>query len=330
MDHNSWGGILLFLGGDLEYLCNVVGLPHYNSPDAMCACCRANTTNTPFNNFHADARWRGTLVANAEYMARIRKPLHALVQDAVFNSQTYRFDLIHMCDHHGVTSHVIANVLWAHVSADREGDIIPGDTVEDRLAALNMEVKEFYTRRRVSNRLPKIKRTNLKDGDYPELKGNGVKAANTRALLPYACELQGRANYRCPSRKNRQMLLLVNALQHAYDLMYDSGPVLAKHTWTDLAATLTTVGQSYQLLSVIAFDAGKLRWNNTPKLHYVAGHLADQARLINPVWTQGYSSESMVGVLCAIYAGSQSGPFHRGIQRVAMLKYRTALLLSWP
>ena len=143
----------------------------------------------------------------------------------------------------------------------------------------------------MSNRLPKIKRTNLKEGDYPELKGNGVKAANTRALLPYVCELQGRANYRCPSRENRQMLLLVNALQHAYDLMYDSGPVLAKHTWTDLAATLTTVGQSYQLLSVLAFDAGQLRWNNTPKLHYVAGHLADQARLINPVWTQGYSSE---------------------------------------
>ena len=111
--------------------------------------------------------------------------------------------------------------------------------------------------------------------------------------------------------------------------MYASGPVLAKDTWADLAATLTTVGQCYQLLSVLAFDEGKMRWNTVPKLHYVAAHLADQARLVNPVFTQGYSSESMVGVLCKIYKRSQSGPFHRGIQRVAMLKYRTGLCLCW-
>ena len=267
------------------------------------------------------------MVDNAAHIARIMRPLHALVQHEVFKYQTYRFDLLHMCDHHGVTSHVIGNVLWAHISADRESDLIPGHTVDDRLAALNREIKEFYTRCRVSNKLPNIKRTNLKEGDYPELKGNGVKAANTRAALPYVCELQSRASERCPSRKNRHMLLLANALQHAYDLMYDSGPVLAQDTWTDLEASLTTVGQSYQLLSVLAYNAGQTRWNNTPKLHYVAGHLADQARLINPVWTQGYSSESMVGVLCAIYERSQSGPFHIGIQRVDMLKYRTALLL---
>ena len=130
--------------------------------------------------------------------------------------------------------------------------------------------------------------------------------------------------------QNQQMLLLVNSLQHAYDLMYASGPVLAQDTWADLAATLTTVGQCYQLLSVLAFDEGKMRLNTGPKLHYVAAHLADQARLVNPVFTQGYSSESMVGVLCRIYESSQSGPFHRGIQRSAMLKYRTGLLLSWP
>ena len=126
------------------------------------------------------------------------------------------------------------------------------------------------------------------------------------------------------------MLLLVNSLQHAYELMYGSGPVLAEHTWADLAATLTTVGQCYQLLSVLAFDEGKMRWNTTPKLHYVAAHLADQARLVNPVCTQGYSSESMVGVVCRIYERSQANPFRRGMQRSAMLKYRTGLLLAWP
>eukprot|EP00974_Lingulodinium_polyedra_P064789 6260889-Lingulodinium_polyedra.AAC.1 len=126
------------------------------------------------------------------------------------------------------------------------------------------------------------------------------------------------------------MLLVAQSLQHAYDVMYSSGPILTDAAWEDLRATLTTFGQSYQLLSVMAFDDNKMRWSTTPKLHYVAGHLADQAQLINPVYTQGYSSESMVGVLCKIYQLSQSGPFHRGIQKTVLTKYRAALQLSWP
>ena len=92
---------------------------------------------------------------------------------------------------------------------------------------------------------------------------------------------------------------------------------------------MTTFGQSYQLLSVMAFDDRKMRWNTIPKLHYVAGQLAAQAQLINPVYTQGYSSESMVGVLCTICERSQAGPFHSGIQKVAMCKYRCALQVSF-
>ena len=74
--------------------------------------------------------------------------------------------------------------------------------MDARLEALNTEIKEFYNSRRVTNRLPNIKRSNLKDGDFPELKGNGVKAANTRALLPYVCGLQSRAANRNLSRNS--------------------------------------------------------------------------------------------------------------------------------
>ena len=292
--------------------------------------CLANSTDIPHNTFHEKATWRRTLVDNAAYMARIRKPLHDLAAHEAFNRYTYRFDLLHMCDHHGVTSHVIANVLWSHVSSDREGEILPGGTVDERLDFLNDDIVGFYHTCRVTNRLPKLKRSNLKEGDFPELKGNGVKAANTRALLPYVCDLQARATARNDTPKNQQMLLVAQSLQHAYDLMYSGGPILSDAAWEDLCSTLTTFGQSYQLLSVMAFDDGKMRWHTTPKLHYVAGHLAAQAQLINPVYTQGYSSESMVGVLCKIYERSQSGPFHAGIQKVAMCKYRCALQLSFP
>ena len=139
----------------------------------------------------------------------------------------------------------------------------------ERLEFLNDDIQGFYTPCRVSNRLPRLKRSNLKDGDYPELKGNGVKAANTRALLPFLCDLQTRATARTDTPKNRQMLQVVQSLQHAYDVMYAIGPILTRAAWLDLQAALTTFAQSYQLLSVMSWDEGKLRWSCTPKLHYV-------------------------------------------------------------
>ena len=31
VEKGTWGGILLLFGGDLEYVCNMLGLPHYNA-----------------------------------------------------------------------------------------------------------------------------------------------------------------------------------------------------------------------------------------------------------------------------------------------------------
>ena len=133
VSESSWGGILLFVGADLEYICTAVGLPHYNSAENMCMVCLANTGDIPHNTVHTDAAWMGTLLDKAGCLARIRRPMHDLAAHEVFNRFTYRFDLLHMCDHHGVASHVIGNVLWAHISSDREWAAIPGDTVGKRL-----------------------------------------------------------------------------------------------------------------------------------------------------------------------------------------------------
>ena len=66
VEPGSWGAMLMFVGCDLEYACNILGLPHFNSPDNVCADCQANLTTMPANNFHADAPWRATLRTNEE------------------------------------------------------------------------------------------------------------------------------------------------------------------------------------------------------------------------------------------------------------------------
>eukprot|EP00974_Lingulodinium_polyedra_P034835 3347507-Lingulodinium_polyedra.AAC.1 len=58
---------------------------------------------------------------------------------------TYRHDLLHMVDHHGIASHICANILWAHISSDREAPVIPGANMEERLAFLNADVKAYYS-----------------------------------------------------------------------------------------------------------------------------------------------------------------------------------------
>ena len=329
VEEGRWGGILLFFGADLEYVCNILGLPHYNARENMCTDCLANTTDRPHNVFQANAGWRATLVDNKQYIARVRRPLHPLPAHAAFNRHTYRFDLLHMCDHHGVTSHVIGNVLWAHLANECESNVLPGIRREDRLAFLQQDINAFYRHCNVDNRLPPLKESNIKADAFPELRGNGVKAANTRALLPYVCDLQKRATQQNPTPKNKHMLKVVDLLQTAYDIMYNGGPVLGDNACQALQRTLLRFGENYQLLAVLAHEEGKTRWKTVPKLHYVVGHLADQARLINPKHVQGYASESMVGIVSSIYARSQSGRFRRGIQRVSMLKRRTGLQLLW-
>ena len=41
IEGDSWGGILLFLGSDLEYVCNILGWPHFNAK-SVCGLCLAN------------------------------------------------------------------------------------------------------------------------------------------------------------------------------------------------------------------------------------------------------------------------------------------------
>ena len=128
----DWSGMLLFLGADLDYVCNMLGLPHFNSND-MCHCCLANKSTMPYNNFHPSAGWQTTEVDNTAFKDRVRRPLHPLVCHAWFTKYAYRHCMIHMIDHHGVASHVAAHIIWQHMGGDRECNALPGNNIEERL-----------------------------------------------------------------------------------------------------------------------------------------------------------------------------------------------------
>ena len=99
---------------------------------------------------------------NVRFMADFRMPLHPLVAHPWFNMHSYRFDLLHMMDHHGITSNIVANILWEHVGGDRQCDALPGSNVQERLDFLNAEIKQFYSAEGVASRLPPLGEGNLK------------------------------------------------------------------------------------------------------------------------------------------------------------------------
>ena len=323
VEAGSWGGVLLFLGSDLEYVCNKIGVPHYNGTN-MCSDCEANTRGIPFHDFHDDARWRQTLVSNDRFLQRLRRPLHPLAAHIWFNKWTYRYCTLHMLDHHGCTSIIVGSILNEHVSPEHETQALPGNTIDERIEFLNSDLKGYYSFHDVANRIPRIKHSNINEG---ELKGNGVKGANTKALVGYAFLLQQRAVNMHNSSKQKHMFKCIESLKAIYDVLEGAEIILTDAECILLHKHCTRMGQHYQILGVLHADLH--RWQSKPKLHYVVAHLASQAELINPRFVSGYYSESRCGDLAKIYSTSQNGAFHAVVQGTVLLKDRTHRAIHW-
>ena len=319
----SWGGVLLFLGADLDYVCNKIGLPHYNGVN-MCFGCEANTGSVPFHDFHDDARWRHTVVSNSRFKQRLRTPLHPLAGHAIFNKYTYRYCSLHMLDHHGCTSVILGSILYEHVCPERETETLPGVTIDDRIEFLNSDIRGFYSHCDVANRIPRLKQTNIYDG---ELKGQGIKGANTKALVPYVFELQRRAVSMSKSAKQKHMLKCIESLKAIYDILAQGEIILTDPQLHLLHKHCTRMGQHFQILGVMHQHKG--RWQSKPKLHFVSAHFADQCELINPRFVSGYYSESRCGEIAKVYSTSQNGPFQNTVQDTVLLKDRTHMAFHW-
>jgi len=233
----DWGAVLLFVGTDLEYSSNELGLAHFNGAKP-CMFCEADCTALfPFADLSPGAAWRPTVRNNDEFLASIRRPLHPLTAHPIFSMYTYRLDLLHNIDHHGVAGHIEGNVFAMHLN--RQNDILPGANEELRLDYLNEDKRHFYMHTGVQNRMPPLKITQIVDGDFPELHGPCIKAANCRALLPYAVDLQRRAVERDATPINKHAFKAAESLQAAIEVMYTAGYFLTPAELASLDKHLT-------------------------------------------------------------------------------------------
>ena len=256
-----------------------------------------------------------------------RQPWHPLVEHKFFNMHTVRLDLLHLLDHHGVTAIIVANIVVPLIA--ERNDVLPGANKDTRLDYFNDDVRDYYKESGEANRLPRLKHASFMLNDFPELHGPAVKAANCRSLVPYILSLQQRAVAIYPTLPNKHSLKTIESLDTVYKVFYEAGYFLTDAQKTLVAAQLLRLGQNFQALAVHHSDQGDPRWRQSVKLHYTVAHLARQANLINPRYTQTYGSEGLVGKIVAVYKKSLDGPFRAGIQKKILQKYCAGMYIDF-
>ena len=319
-----WKGICLFGNGDGEQVTDW-GLKRATDPDEMCGYCLANRSNRPYTDLRETAKWQVTEIGcTAAMLARLRKPHHPLADAVFFTFWFFRIDIMHLWDCKGVWARTIGSVFWLLVHHEHR----LGSTQEHRLEELNKAMKEFHETCAVSSRMPALRLTNLtnsQDG-FADLQGQIVKAANTRALLPFTKELADKY-FDNGSVYHRSIVKVCSAATTMVDLLYSVGTFLDEQQLVDLRQLVNLFGKHYMLCQKLSSECGEFCWHLTPKTHQTC-HIPQQAALINPVSVQNYKEESFVGKIADIWEGCANGTYLQTVQYTVLFKYILGLLLA--
>jgi len=316
-----WKLILIITKTDEQERCDGFGLPHYNGPEP-CAECLANRDDMPYTDLQPGAAWRPTTnMALTKYMSRIRVPKHPLAASHYCCDRWFFYrDLMHLMDCNGVTASTLGGLLGMMM---RDPAIGPNRAA--RLAIINTEREAWYTDNPGDHRLPPILSKNLVAEGWGELHGPAIKAANTRAAVPFVHALCHKYQATA-SAEHRAALRLITALRDFYDTLYGQPLFVSDAALATLRACTDDFGLAYQELREWARTRRLLFFNVRPKTHGMM-HVPEYAAVLNPRWVQNYSEESLIGSTCAIWKRSARGRYHAGIQRTVLVKRATGLFL---
>ncbi|CAE8721739.1 unnamed protein product, partial [Polarella glacialis] len=180
--NSGFRAVIWVLAGDMDYLQVDLGLPHQASLDP-CAWCKCNKSDTPFNDFRENAKWKTVRRSPADHIA---DPVtnHLIMTIPGVNFFCFHLDSLHVLDL-GVTSHAIGNLLW-EICVDH----LPGNRAV-ALATLNKQIAEIYIELNVpkSKWIPALtyKHFNATASTYPNLKH--MKGRRIRQFVPVALKL---------------------------------------------------------------------------------------------------------------------------------------------
>ena len=228
---------------------------------------------------------------------------------------------MHNNDCKGVSSLAMGSTLAVLMSSWRVGR-----TKAERLAKLNAAMREWYTQRPGSHRLPKIRENNLVGAQgWADLNGPMIKAANSRSAVPMIRDL----SYMYLSDdndRNRCIHRLLDNLTAYYETIYSEPLFMSEAAVARLEEATIEVGEAWMELREMAKERGLQHWKISSKVHKMM-HTAVWSRAMNVRFVQCYSEESQMGSTTSVWHECMRGKYAGGIQSMVLLKRTVGLLL---
>ena len=260
------------------------------------------------------------MCSNQDGLGWLRRPFHGMAAWPWFNKFSCLLDILHVVDYRGVASHLLGNAFWHFVSTRCFPDC---RNQESSFDALNAAMVSNQRQHGVLHKLPRLDKANLfgkeaSGTSFPVLRGPGVKAANTRAAVPFVAELSRQLDD--GSVIAGKIRSCCEGLDGYLSVVYGGGIFLGNEELQDMERFVRQFNRAYMWLAHHFAQMGQCRFSVVPKHHYFC-HVLVQARLINPRFTQTYKGESLVGRGCALFRANMSGPYQRRVQRKLLQQY---------
>ena len=284
--------------GDLDELCNSLGLSHFNSGQP-CFWCGCNTRELPWTDFSPAAGWRDTQILPQPVMPPPSE--HEVWNVPGVTVLSVGWDILHGLDL-GPTQHVLGNCLEDLVQKQELGA-----SAEARVRAIWARAVQIYRELGIENRLPHLELGTFRHAkDYPRLRGKGNES---RHFLPVVNQLllemdQSNTQY-CAKRQE-----MLNSLLRFYAIVDETGFFLTEAAAEEGKLMIMKFLQNYTWLAKRAIQSGQLRWQITIKMHYLV-HAAGLLRWSNLRHSSTYPGEAFVGKAAKIaFSASLGKPPH--------------------
>ena len=314
------------LSGDLDFFANDVGLPHWSNPK-VCGICLGDRAANNYKHFSRGCGWRNTIMDQASFALRFNNIDNHPVLDYLrtYSYKCWGLDGLHVVDYNGVASHCAGNVLAEIVVNKEFGD----SSQEKTLERINHDLVDFYRTHGTPERIGDITLKTLgidsSSDNFPCLGGPGVKAANTKALIPFIVNLCRRTLD--GSKYKARRLLMAESLESYYVVIRTAGVFLTDAEQQQLNQAVYNHLVNYSYLALKCMNQGVVRYNVVVKHHYFA-HMPMVAQSCNPKFLHTYAEESFVGCITRIYSASCSGPYKGTVQNNVLKKSLVALQLK--
>ena len=251
-------------------------------------------------------------------MSRIAEPRHPLTESHFFSKFFVRLDPMHIMDLRGMISIAAGSMLQKLLQFQSLGR-----NKDERMAALNARMKRYQEEHNTSYRMPPLRQEDLVVSGWHSLGGKIVKAANTRAVLPWLHSLaeeffNAHGSYASSTRK------VIHCLLEIQKIWYSAGHFFSDAQKKTLDDLFLKLGRHWQNLRALARAQHQNAWQITPKVHY-GQHFGEQGDLINPTSVQNYLEESLVGCVTKLWHMCAHGKYLLVVQHATLNRYWVGL-----